>query len=83
MGQDFVKVMNTDVLPLLKTQDGFREEFTLLTDHRGLGISLWNDKASAEKYATQVFPKVVEKLKPYLADTPKVELSQVAATTLN
>ena len=83
MEKDFLKVMNADVLPLLKTQDGFREELTLVTGDRGLGISVWNDKVSAEKYATTVFPDVLKKLTPYLTAAPKVDLCEVGATTLH
>lgn len=82
MQEDFLKTLNADVLPLLKKQDGFRDELTLMTGDRGLGISLWTDLVSAGQYGAKVFPDVVKTLTPYLTEAPKVDLCQVGATTL-
>ena len=79
---DFKKVLTGEVLPLLKSQKGFREEVMLLERDRGMAISLWEDRPSAEAYQTTTYPQVMQKLSPMLEGTPKVETYDVAATTL-
>jgi len=79
---DFLKILNTDVLPMLKKQDGFRDELMLLSGSRGMGISLWDERKHAEQYGTSVYPEVMKKLTPVLEGTPKVEMYEVGATTL-
>lgn len=82
-GQDaeFSRVINADVLPLLKKQRGFKEELTLVNRDRALGISIWEDKKSAEEYNTNTYPTVLQKLNPVLEGTPRVETYEVAAAT--
>ncbi len=81
--KEFTKVFETEVLPTLRKQSGFKEEVTLLDGNRGLGISLWEDRGSAETYQTTTYPRVLEKLSPMLEGTPRVENYQVGATTLH
>jgi len=80
--QDFFKIVNNDVLPLLKQQPGFTHELTMVRDNQALAISVWNDKASADKYSQTAYPKVLEKLTPFIEGQPVVETYELAATTL-
>lgn len=80
--QEFKKLFETDVLPLLRQQRGFKEELTLVDGHRGVGISLWDDRGSAEAYQSTAFPRVLETLSPVLDGTPRVENYQIGMTTL-
>jgi len=79
---EFNRVMQADVLPLLKQQKGFKEELTLVSSSKGLGISIWEDRASADAYATGAYPQVLEKLNPTLVGKPNVETFDVTASAL-
>jgi heme-degrading monooxygenase HmoA len=78
---DFSRIFTNDVLPLLKKQKGFKEELTLVNRDRALGISVWEDRASAETYQTSAYPQILEKLNPVLDGTPRVEMYDVVAST--
>ena len=82
MHGEFTKLFQSDVLPLLKQQKGFKEEVMLVDRDRGVGISLWDDRSSAESYQTTGYPSVLRKLSPVIDGTPRIETYEVAATTL-
>jgi len=58
MLSDYTRTLEKDVLPLLRKQNGFRDEITFA----GPGgvdvtaISLWENKADAEAYNTNTYP---------------------------
>jgi len=81
--QEFNKLLETEVLPMLRKQTGFKEEVTLLDGNRALGISLWESRANAETYQSSTFPRVLEKLTPVIEGTPRVETYQIGTTTLH
>lgn len=66
---------------LLKQQKGFQDELILVNGDRGLGISVWEDRSSADTCQTATFPTVHQKLTPLIEGTPRVEAYDVAATT--
>lgn len=80
---EFNKVFTDDVLPILRKQDGFREELTLLNPERCLGISLWNDRSSAQRYQDSTYPKVLNRLDPLIKDKPRVETYEVGVSTVS
>jgi heme-degrading monooxygenase HmoA len=80
--KEFSTVFENEVLPILRKQSGFQNELTLVNPNGAVGISLWNDRQSAEAYNTSTYPKILEKLNPVIVGTPKVETYDVTATTL-
>ncbi len=81
--QEFKKVFDAEIVPLMKKQDGFRHELALVNDRGAVGISLWDDEASAKRYSTETYPKVLDRLKTMIDGTPKVETYNVTTSTLN
>ena len=79
---EFNRLFENDVLPMLRQQDGFREELTLYNPERCLGISIWNDENSAKRYHESTYPKVLDALNPVIEGQPKVETYEVALTTV-
>jgi len=79
---EFTRIFSTEVLPLLKKQDGFQEELTLVNKESAVGISVWKDRASADAYQTTTYPKVLDKLNSLLMGTPRVDTYDVAASTI-
>jgi quinol monooxygenase YgiN len=80
---EFTRTFENEVLPMLRKQQGFQDELTLIHPERCLGISLWNDENSAKRYGDSTYPKVLEKLKPFIEGTPNVETYQVALSTVS
>jgi quinol monooxygenase YgiN len=70
---EFNRLMHTEVLPLLKAEKGFRQDLTVLDNHAGMSISVWDDRASAEKYETKTYLDVLGRLDPVLDGTPRVD----------
>ena len=74
--------MGTDVLPLLKQQPGFAHELMMVRDNQAVSISVWNDKASADKYTQNVYPKVIERLAPWIEGQPVTETYDLTVASL-
>jgi quinol monooxygenase YgiN len=80
--QEFSKMITADVLPVLKQQPGFAHELTMVRDNHAVAISVWNDKASADKYAQSEYPKVLQKLSPVIEGQPTVETFDLTVASL-
>ena len=80
--KEFANLFENEVVPTLRKQKGFKEELTLVSGSHGVGISLWEDRASAESYQNATFPRIVEKLSPVIDGSPRVETFDVASSTL-
>ena len=80
--QEFNKLVEAEVMPMLRKQNGFKESMTLIDGNRALGISLWDNRGSAETYESSSYPRLLEKLAPVLEGTPRVETYTVGTTTL-
>lgn len=79
--QEFKNLMEKDILPIMKKQDGFRGELALVNENHAVGISCWDSEQHAEAYRTNMYPKVLESLKTVIQGTPAVETYDVATTT--
>src|SRR4051812_33128096 len=82
---EFTRKLETDVLPLLRRQAGFKDEITFLATDRdeAVAISLWDRKESAEAYNRETYPAVLQKLQGLVEGTPKVESYEVANSTFH
>jgi quinol monooxygenase YgiN len=80
--QEFNRLFEKEVLPILRKQNGFQEEVTLFNPAGAVGISLWDDRKSAETYQTETYPQVLAKLTPVIEGTPKVETYETASSYL-
>jgi quinol monooxygenase YgiN len=78
--KEFTNLIEKEVVPLLRKQSGFLEEVTLVNPKNAIGISLWDDRKSAEAYQKTAYPQVLEKLGPVIDGTPKVETYETAST---
>ena len=71
--EEFHKIFRNDVLPLLKKQDGFKDELLLVDDQHVLAISVWNNLDSARKYESTTYPQVDKTLHPVMFGKPTIE----------
>jgi hypothetical protein len=82
---DYNRTFEKDVLPLLRKQNGFKDEISI----SGAGgtevtaISMWDSKASADAYNNNVYPEVVKTLSRVIEGAPKVQAGEVINSTLH
>jgi hypothetical protein len=82
---DYTQAFEKDILPLLRKQNGFKDEITLA----GPGgvdvtaISLWESKTDADAYTTDTYPQVLKTLARFIEGTPKVQTSDVVNSTFH
>ena len=81
--KEFTTLFENEVIPLLKKQGGFREEMTLLNKNGNLGISVWDDRKSAETFQTAVYPGILKTLGPVIEGTPTVDTYDVANSAVS
>jgi hypothetical protein len=85
MLSDYTQAFEKDVLPLLRKQNGFKDEITLA----GPGgvdvtaISLWENKSDAEAYNTSTYPQVLKTMARFIDGTPRVQTSDVVHSTFH
>jgi len=77
---EFTNLFEKEVVPILRNQNGFQEEVTLLNPKGAEFISLWDSKKNAETYEDVAYPKVLAKLTAFLDGTPKVETYEHASS---
>ena len=82
---EFTKTFEKDILPLLRKQNGFKDEITFLgADGKdAVAISLWDRKESAEQYGRDTYPQVLKGLAKVVEGTPEVHAYQVANSTFH
>ena len=81
---EFNKTLENEVLPLLQKQKGFQDELVLVSSNgtEAVGISLWDQKDSAEAYNRTAYPEVQKLLSKVIEGTPQVQTYEVSTSTL-
>ena len=82
---EFTRMLETDVLPVLRKQGGFKDEITFLAPegNDALAISLWDNKESAEAYSRDTYPAVLRTLERVVEGTPEVDTYEVSNSTFH
>ena len=84
MLSDYTRTFEKEVLPLLRKQNGFKDELTFSTGPSEVtAISLWDNKASAEAYNTKTYPEVLKTLARFIDGMPKVQTGEVVNSTFH
>jgi hypothetical protein len=83
--QEFRQLIDEQIVPLLRKQNGFRDEITFVAPGRSeaVGISFWETKADAEAYNRIGYPEVLKTLSKVVEGTPKVETFEVTSSTFH
>ncbi len=81
--REFTQTFEKDVLPLLRQQNGFKDEITFVSANGKdvLAISLWDRKESADAYSRDTYPQVLKGLARVVEGTPAVQVYEVASST--
>jgi len=82
---DHTRAFENDVLPLLRKQNGFKDEITFADagEVNVTAISLWENKTDAEAYNTNTYPQVLKTMARFIEGTPKVQTSDVVSSTFH
>ena len=82
---EFTRTLETDVLPMLRKQNGFQDEITFVASNgtEAVAISLWDRKENADSYSRDTYPEVLKTLAKVVEGTPEVETYEVANSTFH
>ncbi len=82
---DFTRIIENEILPLLRKQNGFRDEITFVVrgGTEAIGISLWDEKQSAETYNRTTYSEVLKALAKVVEGTPEVKTFEVGNSTFH
>ena len=78
--KEFAGLFEKDVLPMLRKQNGFLEEVTLVNPKGAHAISLWDNRQNADAYQTGTYPQVLAKLTTVIEGTPTIETYENATS---
>ena len=79
---DFVKAWQSQILPLLKKQNGFVDEILLFesaTPQAAVGLCFWKTKEDGEHYRKEVFPKAKDFVQNLMNGAPTIRGFEVEA----
>jgi heme-degrading monooxygenase HmoA len=82
---EFARVIENEILPLLRKQQGFRDEITFVAPERSeaVAISFWETKENAEAYNRTGYSEILKTLAKVIEGTPKVETFELSNSTLH
>lgn len=85
LADEFALTLQNEVLPLLRSQQGFKGEITLSNPGslERISISLWENRNNAEAYKTHVYPQVLKLLSKVIDGGPKILTFENLALNLN
>lgn len=80
---EFTQLMEEEIIPLLRKQHGFTDEIAFVrpSGTEAVGITLWEEKESADAYQNGVYPQVLKALASVVDGTPRVRSFEVSNST--
>ena len=85
MLSEYGHVFESQILPLLRKQKGFKDEITFAKSG-GMdvtAISLWDNKSDADAYNTNTYPEVLKSFAKVIDGTPKVQTFEAVTSTFH
>jgi hypothetical protein len=81
---EFPKVVENELLPLLRQQKGFLDEVILVAPDKteGVALSMWDKKENAETYNREFYPEAAKIMNKYIEGMPVVKNFEVGYATL-
>lgn len=82
---EFAQILENEILPLLRKQEGFKGEVTLSNpgNLERISISLWENKSNAEAYNANIYPQVLKILSRVIDGSPKIRIFEAVALNLD
>jgi hypothetical protein len=85
MQSDYARTFESQILPLLRKQKGFKDEISLCNTGSAdaVSISLWESKSNADDYNTNTYPEVMKTLAKVIDGTPRVQTFESVISTFH
>ena len=85
MQSDYTRTFESQILPLLHKQKGFKDEITLCNPGTTdvVSISLWENKSNADDYNARTYPQVLKTLDKVIDGTPQVHTYETVISTFH
>ena len=82
---EFTLTVEKTVLPMMRQQNGFRDEVTFISvdDTEAIANSFWESKADADAYGMAGYPQVLKALSKVVEGTPRVGTAVVSNSTFH
>jgi heme-degrading monooxygenase HmoA len=82
---EFTRRLEQQVIPMLRKQKGFRDEITFVASAgpEAFGVSLWDNKESADAYDRGPYAEVTKILANLFYGTPRVDTYEVSSSTFH
>jgi heme-degrading monooxygenase HmoA len=82
---EFTRVIENEIIPLLRKQKGFRDEITLVLPERSeaVALSFWDTKEDADAYNRTGYQEVLKILSKVVEGDPRIETYEVANSTFH
>ena len=82
---EFTRTVEETVLPMMRQQNGFRDEITFISvdDSEAIANSFWETQADADAYALAGYPQVLKALSSVVEGTPRVGIAVVSNSTFH
>ena len=80
---EFTRILEKEIIPLLRKQEGFQDEMLLVAPQRNeaIAISFWDKQVNAEAYNHIAYLDVLRILSEVVQEMPIVETFEVANST--
>ncbi|MGA2688755.1 MAG: hypothetical protein ABSE85_11880 [Candidatus Korobacteraceae bacterium] len=84
LAAEFTRTLETEILPLLQKQEGFKGEITLSNpgNLERISMSLWEKESQAEAYTANIYPQVLKMLSKVIDGAPKIRTFENIAFNL-
>lgn len=81
---ELARVVEREVLPLMRAQKGFCGQITLVAPDRleAVSMSFWDDADDAEAFNVKAYVEVLESLTKVVEKNPKAATFEVSSSTL-
>lgn len=82
---ELTKTIDEKVLPLLRTQTGFKDELVFVAPGgaEAIAVSIWDRKDNAESYNQSAYPQVLQSLTNVIDGAPQVKNLELTSSTLH
>ena len=80
----FTQTLEKEVIPLLRKQQGFRDEIAFLgpNENEAYSISFWDSREKADAYNRAGYPEVLKTLAKVVEGTPQLQTYEVCNSTI-
>jgi heme-degrading monooxygenase HmoA len=82
---EFARQLEQQIIPVLRKQKGFQDEITFVAPlgTEAFGVSLWDNKESADAYNRGPYAEVTKILEKLVVGTPRVDTYEVSNSTFH